>query len=478
MNVLNKSIVSILVVLFCYSCKKFVQINPPTTELVTSSVFSTPSSAISTETVIYAQMWNNLESYEMSSQNGLLADEFTNYSTSALQIDMYENAMTAALGPSGCWIDAYNYIYEANAILAGMQGNKFTPSIANQILGEANFIRAFWYFYLVNEYGDVPLVTTTQYQVNSLLSRTPKAQVYRQIVTDLTAAENLLNANYIDATDTVVTTERVRPNKSVAAALLARVYLYMGIYDSAETQATQVINNVAYSLIKPLTSTNYAFTKNNTEAIWQLSTPLPTSFNGATPEGFEYILTSAPSNVALSQSLVNSFEPGDQRKAFWVGTYTTTSGTKTTYYFSYKYKVSLLNGSPTNITEYTMVLRLAEQYLIRSEARAQQNNLSGAVADLNTIRNRAGLPNIADSIASSQSSMLNAILHERQVELFTEWGHRWFDLIRMGAVDSVMGNPVNACKSKNGTWDDHSKLYPIQSTELGNDPNLVQNPGY
>jgi hypothetical protein len=359
-----------------------------------------------------------------------------------------------------------------------MQGSDLSPAIVNQITGEAKFIRAFWHFYLTNEYGDIPLVLTPQYNLNSQLGRTPRAQVFRQVANDLLDAENLLNENYVDATDTAVSMERVRPNKAVAAAMLARTYLYMGNYDSAELQATNVINNPRYSLIQPLTPTNYVFTKNSSEAIWQLSTPLPAANNGATPDGNSFILTSSPTNVAMSTILKNSFEQGDQRAVIWIDSFKTNTVPQVTYYFPYKYKVNSKSPAAPSIPEYVMVLRLAEQYLIRAEARAQENNLTGSASDLNIIRNRAGLANIADSIASTKSSMLNAILHERQVEFFAEWGHRWFDLNRIGAVDSVMGNPVDICHSKGGTWSGNSKLYPILPTELAVDPNLTQNPGY
>ena len=117
-----------------------------------------------------------------------------------------------------------------------------------------------------------------------------------------------------------------------------------------------------------------------------------------------------------------------------------------------------------------MVLRLAEQYLIRAEARAEQNNLTGAVADLNIIRNRAGLPN---TTAVTQGDILTAIMHERQVELFSEWGHRFFDLKRTGQANTVLG----AIASKQ-PWNTNQLLYPIPVSETTNDAFLQQNPGY
>jgi hypothetical protein len=133
----------------------------------------------------------------------------------------------------------------------------------------------------------------------------------------------------------------------------------------------------------------------------------------------------------------------------------------------------------TKMTEYFMVLRLGEQYLIRAEARAKQGNIGGAQSDLNVIRNRAGLPN---TTASDEASLITAILKERRVELFCEWGHRWFDLKRLGKIDEVM-NIVTPIKS-NGTvqWQSYKALYPLPLGDLFinniQNPYLTQNPGY
>jgi hypothetical protein len=120
------------------------------------------------------------------------------------------------------------------------------------------------------------------------------------------------------------------------------------------------------------------------------------------------------------------------------------------------------------------VLRLSEQYLIRAEAEANVGDSTDAISDLNVIRARAGLSSYADT---TQGSLLSAILHERQVELFTEWGHRWFDLCRSGNAISVMST---VCPQKGGTWNPngYQVLFPIPKTELINDVNLTQNPGY
>jgi starch-binding outer membrane protein, SusD/RagB family len=468
--------ISSLLMVTSINCKKFVQIGPPDTLLVTANVFNNGATATSAMTSIYTQMFSNSESFNMAQDLGLLADELTNYSAAATQLQFYTNAMIA-INSNGEWTNAYNYIYQANAIIAALQGNdNIIPAVSQQLTGEALFIRAFWHFYLTNEYGDVPLVTTTLYTVNESISRTPQAQVYVQIIQDLKNAQSLLNINYVDGSDTTVTTERTRPTKAAAQALLARAYLYTGKYDSAQAQATLVINNsnlyVLDSILSPTNSTyspNSPFLMNSTEAIWQLYTPQPASDN--TNDAQNFILQGAPSNTAdnsttISPQFLSSFETGDLRRSNWID-----SVPGTTYYYPYKYQ-AYNTASPS---EYTMVLRLAEQYLIRGEAEANLGDSTDAITDLNVIRHRAGLSAYNSLI---NGSLLTAILHERQVELFTEWGNRWFDLIRTGTINTVMGSPENVCQAKGGVWNSTSELFPIPQSEILDDPNLTQNAGY
>ena len=116
-----------------------------------------------------------------------------------------------------------------------------------------------------------------------------------------------------------------------------------------------------------------------------------------------------------------------------------------------------------------MVLRLAEQYLIRAEARAQQSNIEGAESDLDLIRSRAGLMNVT---ADTKDSLLSEIQHERQVELFCEWGQRWCDLKRSRLADVILG------ERKKPNWQSSDSLYPLPANEILRNPVLMQNPGY
>jgi hypothetical protein len=460
----------LIFILGCFvCCTKFIQIPPPTTALVGVSVYSTNSTAAAALNGIYLTMANNSVgggSHGLSALLGLSADEFNLYPGTADGIlnQAYANALQSVDDVS-FWRDLYNGIYNANSAIEGITSSSgVTSSMKQQLTGEAKFIRAFCNFYLVNIYGDVPLVTTTNYKTNASIARTPLAEVYHQIIADLKDAQNLLSENYLNP-DGSVSQERVRPNKGTATALLARAYLYQQKWDSAEVEATSVINNTNYSLLTDLDS---VFLTNSSEAIWQLETP---DNGGNTPDAGVFLLSfyGGPSiNIPflLSDSLVIHFEQGDLRATHWVDSIIVAPNT---YYFPFKYKLALTGLPPA---EFPTLFRLSEQYLIRAEARVEQNNLSGAATDLNAIRTRAGLPNTA---ASSHADLLTAILNERRFELFTESGHRWLDLKRTGNVDAVMSmiTPL-----KGGVWNTTNQLYPIPRTDIISNGKLTQNPGY
>ena len=201
-------------------------------------------------------------------------------------------------------------------------------------------------------------------------------------------------------------------------------------------------------------------------------------------DGYNFILQGQPQYYALSAQLLNTFESGDTRRIKWIDSIIVESPAQT-YYYPYKYKV-YVDPDPSTTEEYTMMLRLAEQYLIRAEARIRQHNIAGAVADLNTIRARAraaattSMPNPLPDLASniSEQQALDALLHERQVELLVEGGHRWFDMIRMGYANTVMGAPGNICQLKGGAWRPEWQLFPVPQPEIDKDPKLSQNLAY
>ena len=262
-------------------------------------------------------------------------------------------------------------------------------------------------------------------------------------------AEGLLKEDY-------PSTSKVSVNKWAAAALLARIYLYQKDWANSEQQASMVINSGAYTLEADLDN---VFSESSGETIWQLGNDFS---NTAEAQTFVPYSPSDMPDYVLTPFLISAFEPGDQRLIKWVGSNLIDS---IVYYYPYKYKDN--NYNP--VTELYIVLRLAEQYLIRAEARAEQDNTDGAIEDLNVIRARAGLSGTA---ASGKDDILSAIAHERQIELFCEWGHRWCDLKRTGKANEILGT------EKAPNWQATDTVYPLPAVELKNNPFLVQNPGY
>lgn len=487
MNILNSNkkiriFLLLLVLAASQSCEKFVDIPPPPVDISKEAIFSNDQTAIS----VINSFYGTYRSVEIAEYGGLLGDELVHWPGGDENKFFYytnnvSNGNTRNAGNSvPVWEWYWRGIYDLNLVLESVnEGSKLSPGVIKQLRGEAYFNRAFNYFYLAGLYGDLPLVVSSDYKVNMFLPRSPVADVYGLILSDLQQAQQLLSPAYVNGLMTPYTSgiaHRVRPTSWAASAFLARLYMFRGEYAKAEAEATKVINNTALYSLVPLDN---VFLKNSREAIFQYQ---PTGAGENTMDGMRFHLNAAPQgfnfdkDTYLSSYLMNAFEPGDERASKWVGNYNDGS---TNYKFPLKYKIGETTPFVTSvdaITEYTMVFRLAEQYLIRAEARARLNDLPGAIADLDKIRNRAALPLIANTNPGiSQPDLIDAILHERQVELFTEWGHRWFDLKRTGKVNSVMSVVTPA---KGGIWKPEYQLLPLPYNDLLFGRNLNQNPGY
>lgn len=441
---------------FLNSCDSFVEVDLPSSQLTGQAVFEDLVTANAAMAGLYAKMRNNGiltgNATGISCYLGLYADEFDYYQQNAVS-NFYNNTLFAGeSGVSDIWNQSYNQIYDANSVIEGLNNSTaIAAADKKQLQGEALFVRALLHFYLVNLYGDIPYIMTTDYALNSTVSRMPTNTVYGFVVNDLNEAIELLSENY-------TTTERIRPNRSTAKALLARVYLYMGLYPEAANAATAVINNPLYTWETDL---DKIFLKESTTTIWQF---MPNAAETNTAEGDLYIFAAGPPPiVGLKPSFVNAFEANDQRKLHW--TTAVTDGI-TTWYYASKYKQET---STPNSVEYSIVFRLAEQYLIRAEARAYQGDLIGATADLNLIRTTAGLSN---SSAVTADEIIMDIFNQRRFELFTEFGQRFFDLKRTGKLDQTLS------VSKTG-WNTTDTLWPLPALELNSNPNLnPQNSGY
>jgi starch-binding outer membrane protein, SusD/RagB family len=470
----NINIVTLSVTLICVtlpSCKKFVEIDPPANSITTSQVFSDSADASSALLGIYTNLSNtntntSFGNGKMTELCGLYADELVKFTTDG-SFEYYINALTPlSYNLDQIWNSPYSHVYRVNACLEGLNASELTLGVKNQFTGEAKFLRALCYFYLVNLFGDVPYITSINWQQTAIAPRTSQNEIYQNIISDLKDAQNLLRSDF-----SISNNERVRANKWAAAALLSRAYLYTGEWSAADLTASSIISDGGFGLSS---EPGEVYFTNSSEAILQWHLNVDVFPNNLTAEGIAMIpFPGGSPNFYLSNYLLNDFESGDKRKAAWVDSIVYEGNV---YYYPYKYKSGPAQYNPgAPATEYYTVLRLAEQYLIRAEARAQLNDLSGAISDVNIIRTRAGLPALPDSM--NQLQVLSAIQHERRIELFAEWGHRWFDLKRTSTADEQMA-VVTPTKTGGQPWQPFRKLFPIPLTELNSNPFLTQNPNY
>ena len=445
------------------SCEDYLEIETPDHKMVNQTVFESDETAESAMTGIYNQLSSALFSSggvgSVTVLSGLSGDNLMPiYETNIPYMDFERHEIALDnIKNAGLWSSAYNMIYMTNSLLEGLsQSGSVSKEVEERLTGEAKFVRAFVYFYLVNLYGDVPLITTTDYQANSLAPRDSKEDIYEKILIDLQDASEVLNEEFSSG-------ERTEVNRFAALALLARVHLYLENWSKAEKYSSLVIAHSEYQILQDL---NDVFLANSEEAIWQLS-PYGRGLSLTnTPEGSAFIIDPFfyfLAELKLSNTFVESFDPEDQRLSSWIG-YSDGLGV----YFPYKYKIQNSTGEAL---EYSMVLRLSEQYLIRAEARAKMGDLNGAIADLDVVRERAGLSSVMEvQTTIDQAELISLIMEERNKELFTEWGHRWLDLKRTDLV-----HPIS--DSTNG-WENTDVFYPIPESELIKNPNLTQNDGY
>lgn len=432
------------------SCKKLIAVDEPKTQLTPEKAFSDEQSATAVLSSIYS-LFNGSIAGTFFTTMGLYSDELMTTSANTYTNEYYKSRVTITNSNNqNTWRNFYNVIYQCNALLENIaQVNGLDAETMKRLKGEALFLRGVSYFYLVNIYGDVPRIVTTDVNITSVASRAPVSTIYEQVIADLSAAKDLLPVTYISG-------EKVNANKWAAAGMLARVQLYLGHWNEAEVLCNEVINSGDYTLTIPYAE---VFIKSSPEAILQFWT-----LNGFVTPGGLFIPSGTGMPVyPVSAYLLNDFEPNDLRKTAWLKS-TIVGGQ--TYYYPYKYRNRVTTSGTT--AEYLVFMRLAELYLIRAEARVHLNALAGAASDINVIRNRAGL---ATTGAVSPEELLAAIQQERRVELFTEWGERFFNLKRTGQADAILGS------IKTG-WKPEAQLLPIPYYEMSNNSSLVQNPGY
>jgi hypothetical protein len=429
-------------------CKKLVEVDLPQNQLTTKAVLSDSTTALSALVNIYALFPNTIDQTFHTSLS-VYSDEL-DYGQNNPAINEFRQSYVSAANTRDLtlWKNLYLIIYSCNDLINHLQsGNAMPEGKTRQFTGEAKFLRAFALFYLTNLYGPVPLPLQDDVSSTALLTRSDPASVYQQIINDLESARELLPVGYPSE-------GKVRANRYAATALLARIYLYRQDWAKAEQSAGAVINSTLYQLSGP----DQTFAAGSEGTLLEFATQ-----NGFNSSSTEFIPLSGKPNYPVSAHLIAQFEPNDLRFSAWIKS---TNVAATTYYYPDKYHNRSAN---TSAPEYLVALRLTEQYLIRSEALIRQNKLDAGLADLNAVRQMAGLQNLSPG---SQAELINAVFHERETELFAEWGHRFFDLKRSDRANAVLGAAKPSWKTN------ISQFLPIPQNEIIHDHNLTQNAGY
>lgn len=441
------------------NCTDFLEHETPKNMIAQSSVFTDRNMALSALADVYSNLRNNSmlrgDTSGMHFLLGCYADELIPLTSQEKDFKIfYQSAVQPSTkSVDDLWINAYKQIYAVNNILEGVNVSLeyLDEPTVKQLKGEALAIRAYLHFQTTLLYGDIPYVTSTDYRINQVISKSTHQTVMQNIIRDLHDSESLLNYSY-------PTPSKGHLNKAAVELLLSRAYLYEKDWQHAREYASKVITNPSYSLETDLLK---VFLKDNKSSIWYF---VPAEAGMNTLEGQYFIIPSLPAqNAALSSSFMSSFESSDLRRQQWTKS---VANNQETYYFPFKYKQ---NQKTATSVEYSIMLRTEEAYLTMAEAENELGFGNTALLHLNKIRNRAGLSSLANM---PKEQLRTAILEERRHEFFTEGGYRFIDLKRTGYLNAVMTNIKP-------TWKSHMDLLPLPERELLANPNIKpQNNGY
>ena len=383
------------------------------------------------------------------------SDNVVGFSSSGEVVPRLSASGSSAFDPT--YGGGYRYYYQAinvlNQLIADVPNvadSKFTGNSKKNKLAESYFLRALAYFGLARTYGGVPIVLEPSTSGHSAdgIERSTYSATLDQVEADLNKAESLFDASL---------PTRARASIWATYALKARLYLYRENWAKAEEYASKVIDNSAFSLT-PEVKDFYETALSSTsifELVFNTSDKNPI-FTYYLPAGLGGRLDYVPYGE-LVQILLDEEVSGKRNQLI------ARQSADSDQYVVQQY-------GKTDGTSSLPVLRLEEQYLIRAEARAQQDKLSSSADDINVIRNRAGI-SLIDATNLSKQDVLLVIENERRLELAFD-GHRYSDIIRTGRAAEVFGS-YNEIYKDSRYW-----VFPIPYSAITSDSDLVQNPGY
>lgn len=383
------------------------------------------------------------------------------------------------------YVSCYSGIAKANAVLVRIDDAQISDEVKKNLKGQAEFLRAFYYFELVQYFGDVPLHLTEVTEASQTsLPRSSRADVYQQIIADATDAAALLP---------VTQNPKGQATRGAAKTLLGYVYMTLKQYPQAETVLKEV-TTLGYSLLPDYAAIYDPANKNHAESIFEVQY-LQGTFGLASNFAYQFAPAVADTKPITgitgnnqgfggwnipSGDLIAAYEPNDKRKAASIADgYTDANGIFVAQPFIKKYLHPHVVFNNTN--DNWPVYRYADVLLLLAECLNEQNKPADALPYINLVRNRAGLANLT---TTNQAELRDAIAKERRVELAFE-NKRWLDLVRTGKAIEVM-TAYGAKMKQQFTYlgaetynvTENKLIFPIPFDELAINKLLTQNPGY
>lgn len=479
------------------SCSKtFLDVPPQGQQTPTDFFSSNPNAATTLVNAIYAKMldWNFI-SFSWNGVSSMTSDDADKGSSpgdTGTDKDQLDNLTftSSSLSFNEVWVGQYEGVARANQALDNLPKLTIGDTLKTRLIGEASFLRAYFYFNLVRCFGGVPLVTkvadpTNQTDIDQGRVRATSAQIYAQIEKDLqTAVAGLPEKSQYG------TSELGRATKGAAKALLAKVSMYEKKWDVVQRLTDEIIASGQYSLHPNYGELWRESTENGVESIFEIQGKGTTPARGA--QGY-FVSQGARGDGGWgwgfntpSEDLEKAYETGDTRKdgtiirrgmILWDGLVVGSAVENPRY--NYKAYISktkeTFNGEDWETNKNVRILRYADVLLMNAEAANELGQSAKALASLNLVRARARggvtgvLPNVTTTV---QADLRTAIWRERRVELAMEHD-RWFDLIRQGRAATVF-----QALGKNFVAGKH-ELFPIPLTQIQlSGGALTQNSGY
>lgn len=427
-------------------------------------------------------VWTHIIRADDSEKGSLPTDAATNGNV----FDKFQySATNGTIGSA--WNSHYKIIFDCNELIneAEASGDKTSGTLTN--IAEAKAIRAFCYFELRRDFGEVPVILKSiDDPKDEIAPKNTVAEVDAQIEKDLTDAAAQLPNQWASV-------YLGRATKGLANTLLGKLYLYQKQWAKAQTKLTEVISSGNYQLSP---SYDFEFTQagnNSKESILEVQV----TYDYATKYYNNFWESQGVRGSGIwdlgwgfnvpSVELVNAYEPNDLRKKTTI----LVSGKPDIYntpnlvlpdgpndpkpvlaqqYWNGKAYTKPEERAKYNTTknwwESIKLIRYADVILMAAEAANELGNTATAATYVNMIRNRAGLPN---TTALNQVDMRNAIKHERRIEFALEF-ERFYDLVRWGDAVTVLANKG---------YQDRNKYFPIPQSAIDKSQGVLkQNPDY